>query len=537
MVVWVVVWTLLPGAIAQQHDAQQPSAPHSGALQLAAAIDQRLAAHWQAQGIAPAPTADDATFHRRAMLDLAGRIPTAAETESFLADTSPDKRSALLASLLESPQFVAHFAHVLDDFIQQRHAGHEPFLAYLRQAVQENRSWDVLFREMMVGPWDAPPRQAANTFLDRRARDLDALTADTARVFFGVDISCARCHDHPLVADWSQDHYYGLAAFFVRTTGGRGSVSEKKEGEVKFLASDGQERVAPMMFLTGRQADDELLAVLDAQPQQGPGANPGTRSRRDYLVAATLAEPEFFSRALVNRLWDYFFGRGLVDPVDQMHSGNPPSVPGLLEYLAEDFRASRYDLRRLVAALVHTRLYALDSRWPSASGAEPGPEPQAAHFASARLRPLSPRQMALALRIATGHAQPRADGDLAQQMQHYLELEKQSAPLAAAFDARRADFQSSASEALFVSNHPSIQQLLASPEGQPSTGLVPELAALPTNELVVQRAMLSVLSRRPTDEERQELSAWLAAQGGDRPTACAQLVWALLASAEFRFNH
>lgn len=503
--------------------------------QLAAAIDRHLAAHWEAQGIVPAPAADDATFHRRAMLDLAGRIPTASETESFLADPSPDKRAALLAGLLESPEFVAHFAFLLDDFIQQRHAGHEPFLAYLRQAVQENRSWDVLFREMMLGPWDAPPRQAANTFLDRRARDLDALTADTARVFFGVDISCARCHDHPLVSDWTQDHYYGLAAFFARTTGGRGSVSEKNEGEVKFLAGDGQERVAAMMFLTGRPADDELLAVLGTR--EAPEAKPRARTRREYLVAAALAQPEFFSRALVNRLWDYFFGRGLVDPVDQMHSGNPPSVPGLLESLAEEFRASGYDMRRLVAALVHSRLYGLDSRWPSGDGAAAGPMPDAAHFASARLRPLSPRQMAVSLRIATGHAQPLRDGETAQRLAQYLELVKQAAGLAAALDARRPEFQSSATEALFVSNHAAVQQLLAGPQGEQPAGLVAELAALPSHELVIQRAMLSVLSRQATEEERQELSAWLAAQPGDRHAVCAQLVWALLASAEFRFNH
>jgi hypothetical protein len=126
---------------------------------------------------------------------------------------------------------------------------------------------------------------------------------------------------------------------------------------------------------------------------------------------------------------------------------------------------------------------------------------------------------------------------VAHPLEHYLELVKQAAPLTAALDARRAEFQSSATEALFVSNHAAVQQLLAVPEGEEPAGLVAELAALPSNELVIQRAMLSVLSRPATDEERRELSAWLSAQPGDRHAACAQLVWALLASAEFRFNH
>ncbi len=146
--------------------------------------------------------------------------------------------------------------------IQGSYAGNDQFVDYLRRGLRERKSWDTVFRELMLGPWDSEAMKPANRFLDKRAKNLDALTADAARAFFGVDVSCAKCHDHPLVADWTQDHFYGMASFFNRTTGGKGKVGEKNEGEVTFLAADGQAKTAKMMFLSGRVVD-ELPGSID----------------------------------------------------------------------------------------------------------------------------------------------------------------------------------------------------------------------------------------------------------------------------------
>src|SRR5262249_11743192 len=175
-------------------------------------------------------------------------------------------------------------------------------------------------------------------------QSLDDLTNDTARVFFGVNVSCAKCHDHPLVSDWKQDHYYGMASFFNRTQGKRGGdVQEKSDGDVQFVTTKGERRTAKVMFLSGRMAD---------------AAKP---ARREQLGQIALEDRHFFSRAIVNKLWAYLLGRGLVQPVDQMHSANPPAIPGLLEWLGDDLAANGYDLDRLIAGIVCSRVYQLSS--------------------------------------------------------------------------------------------------------------------------------------------------------------------------------
>jgi hypothetical protein len=504
------------------------------AQQAAARIDQFLEDHWSSHGVPPAEPADDVTFLRRVTLDLAGRIPSPSELDKFIADKSADKRQRKIHELLAGPEFPLHFGNVLDQMIQGRFAGHPPFVDYLRRSLRERKSWDALFREIMLGPWESEELAAANRFLDKRAQNLETLTADSARVFFGVDISCAKCHDHPLVEDWKQDHFYGMASFFNRTTGGKGKVSEKNEGDVSFLATGGKEKTARMMFLSGRVIDEP---AGDAKLADG---KPAPISRREQLVRVALEERVFFSRSIVNRLWQYFLGRGLIDPVDQIHSGNAPAVPDLLDWLAEDFAASGYDLPRLVAAIVSSRAYQLSSRWQ-----QDLPLPNANLFAVARLRPLSPQQLSFSLLLATGNQQLAEPNEIQsrveryvgvtgiQRIEQYLTIEKQAAPLLAALDTPAAEFQSSAEEALFVSNNAAIQKLLAPTENN----LAAQLAAVEDTRKLIETAVRSVLNRPPQTAELDQLAAWFDSQQQERRATCEQLVWALAASAEFRFNH
>ncbi len=482
-------------------------------------IDDSLQRHWRKHQVTPAPVCDDATFLRRLTLDLLGRIPTSAEATSFLDDKSPQKRADAVQRLLASPEFPLNFGSVLDGMIQERDAGNADFVKYMRSSVQENKPWDQLFREMFLGPWDQDQLKAANRFLDKRARDLGRLTADTTRVFFGVDISCAKCHDHPLVSDWTQNHYYGMASFLNRTTGGKGKVGEKNDGEVTFVGAKGEEHTARMMFLSGDVVDEP------AKPEKSDKKH--RFSRREQLVEVALRQETFFSRAVVNRLWAYFYGRGLVHPVDQMHSENPSAVPGLLESLATDFAEHGYKLRRLARAMVSSRAYQLSSRW-----AGEAPLPEETLFAVARLRPLSRRQFSLSLLLACGDETFAASGD-GQRAAAYKKLEGQAAEFANSLDALRVGFQSSAKEALFLSNSEVTQKLIAAGNGN----LVRRLADLSDTKEIVNQAMLHTLGRTCDGEELAQLTAWFDSQGADRPAACGALVWALLTSAEFRFNH
>ena len=170
-------------------------------------IDETL----RKEAIKAAPTADDATLVRRLTLDLAGRIPTAAESRAYVESTDPDKRARLVDRLMASPGFVRHQATELDTMLM---AGSKGSLRdYLVKAVGENRPWDRIFRELMLPDQTDKVQKVAAEYLRQRVKDLDRLTAEVSSTFFGVNISCAQCHDHPLVRDWKQDHFYGMKAF------------------------------------------------------------------------------------------------------------------------------------------------------------------------------------------------------------------------------------------------------------------------------------------------------------------------------------
>jgi hypothetical protein len=489
----------------------------------ASAIDCLLAKHWKKHEIKPAAAADDLTLFRRVTLDLAGRVPTVRELNAFEAEKGGRYESAV-QRLMDSPEFAWYFATVLDEIIQDRYAGSEPFVDYLRAALKQGRSWDTIFRDVMVGPWEGKKpgevQKGAVGFLGRRTKDIDALTVDTTRAFFGVDISCARCHDHPLVKDWKRNHYYGMAAFLVRTAGGPTSVTEKKDGEAKFAGRDGKEQVAPMMFLTGRVVGVPASAG-SAHKAPAKAGTPTAGTRRDALVRIALEERTFLSRAFVNRMWDYFFSQGLVHPVDQMHSGNPASVPALLDQLADDFAASGYDIRKLITAIVLSKAYRLDSRYAGDRLPDPG------HFAVARLRPLSPRQLARSLAIVLG------DGTFNATPEQLSALDKEAATLMPLLDPRITDFQSSSREALFVSNGDAIRKLLTAGD----KSLVARLAATTDDRELLKTAIRTIHGRPATANELSDLESWVKRHGGDRRAMCEDLVWALVASAEFRFGH
>ena len=494
-------------------------------------IDRRLSQHWEQKNISPAKIAADETLLKRLSLDLIGRVPTQAEYETRLPSGKPlaNRYAEIVTELLDSPEFALHQGAMLDEMLQGSAAGNAEFTDYLRLSLREGKAWDQLFRELLVGPWDTPKRKPAMKFLDVRAKDLDKLTTDATRVFFGVDVSCARCHDHPLVDDWKQDHYYGMASFFHRTTGGKGSISEKSEGDITFKGASGSQQAARVMFLSGQVAVD---------PPEVEGKKPKV-SRREQLVTIALGEQKFLSRALVNRLWQQYFGRGLVHPVDQIHSGNPPSIPGLLEWLAEDFAASGYNLKRLTGAIVSSRAYQLSSRWEHSSAI-----PAEGDFAVARLQHLTPRQYAFSVLVATGRAdfvpanaieqraEKLAGNNGHKRITQYLAVEQQAAELLTQLDPKE-DAQTSAAEALFLSNNSAVQKLFAADENT----LAVKLAALEDNQQLAAIAIRGVYGRTAAEGEVERLAEWISTQKSARQQTCEQLVWVLCTAAEFRFKH
>ena len=506
------------------------------------AIDHYLGARLAHFGISPAPQADDANLLRRTMLDLVGRPATAGEAKAYAASAEVDKRRKMVERMMASGAFVRQQSAELDSWLMEGTKG--SIREYLSKAFRENRSWDRMFRDMIVGEPEDVRQQGAIRYVAIRAKDPDKLTSDTSVLFFGVNVSCAKCHDHPLVSDWKQDHYYGMLSFFSRTFDVGEFLGEREYGQVTFKTVEGESRDARPVFLTGaavaeppsQEPDDkakkEEKKRIDELKQKKEPPPPPTYSRRAALVESALHDEEqaFFAKSIVNRMFYRFFGRGLVMPVDQMHSENPPSHPELLSWLARDFQTHGYDLRRLIRGIVLSEAYARTSRWDSA--AEHPPE---SLFAVALVRPLKPWQYGTLLKLAAMDGEQLPAEINADEIDQRIEqLEAAGRSLASTFELPGVDFQVSVDEALLLTNGEKITKDLLAVGAGTLTG---RLAEISDNRAAAEFAIWNVFARPPAAEEAQALTDYLARRA-DRPAeARRQIVWALLTSSECRFNY
>jgi len=506
------------------------------------AIDHYIEARLQRAGVSPAPQADDPNLLRRLTLDLVGRIPTAAEARAYVASADSSKRQQLVERLLATPAFVRQQTAEFDALLMD--GTKSSIKEYLAKAFRENRTWDRMFREMIVGEPDDAKQQGAIRFVAARAKDQDKLTVDTSVLFFGVNVSCAKCHDHPLVADWKQDHYYGMLSFFSRTFEVGEFFGEREYGKVSFKTVEGESKDAKLMFLTGTVLDEPQAAepdesakkeekkrIEELKKNKEPPPAP-SYSRRSALVEAALKDDrsEFFARAIVNHVWNRFFGRGLVNPVDQMHSENAASHPELLAWLARDVRAGGYDLRRLIRGIVLSQAYSRSSRWDSADKRPPD-----SLFAVGIVRPLKPWQYGTSLLVAAQSPDSFPADMSAEDFDKRMEgLEGAGRGLCSQFELPAADFQVSVDEALLFSNGQKVaQELLRDGKDR----LLGKLADCPDAKSAAETAVWNVFARPPADEEIEAMTTFLSQRSDRMAEARKQLVWALLTSGECRFNY
>lgn len=510
------------------------------------AIDHYIDAKLKKEGVTPAPRADDAAILRRLTLDLNGRVPTLGEMQEYLADSDPGKKVKLVDRLLESPAFARHNAQSFYAFMQyadakpQKGSKGNPLYDYLLSSMSGNKSWERMFREMMLPDEKDKSTAGAADFLKSRVKDLNRLTIDVSTTFFGVNVSCAQCHDHPHVQQWTQDQFYGMKSFFARTVDSGGFLGERDFGVVKYTPNKGVEKVAPVLFLTGQKLEvpgmKEPTGEEKKKEQQrldkgkkavAPPAPPQF-SLRAKLVETALA-PEnrsFFARNIVNRMVQRFYGRGLVMPLDQVHSENAASHPELLEWLARDFAEHGYDLKRLIRGLVLSNAYARSSRWDGDK------LPDERLFAVGSVRPLAPMQLATSLKIAT--ADPQSLPTERKKLEERIDgIEKSAAGIANLFPAITDNFQVGVAEAMLFANNEALQKSLLDGAGTLTERLKQEPDLAKRADLAVR----TVLGRPAREDETKTLVGYMQRRQ-DRPAeACQQVVWALLTSAEFRFNH
>ena len=469
------------------------------------AIDHYVGALIKQDNISPASLANDATIVRRLTLDLIGRIPTTTETKAYVESADSQKKVKLVDKLMASPGFVRHQAGMFDAQLNAGNGRNSGDLRdYFVRALGENRSWSQIFRELVTPDENDPKQKGSVEFLKQRVNDLDRLTSEISVNFFGVNVSCAQCHDHPLVSDWKQDHFFGMKAFLSRTFDNGGFIAEREFGLVKFKPNKGPEKQATAMFLTGKEIDLPNYREPSAEEQKKEKEKfetskknktrpaPPAASARAKLVETALQEgnSEFFSKSIANRMWHRFFGFGLVNPLDQMHSENAPSHPELLQWLARDTAAHQYDLRRLIRGIVLSDAYARDSKYPSE--AQPNPK----YFAVARLKALTPLPLATSLKIAacdqTDLEKLKPD-DLEKKLEQF---DGGARGFAAQIAMPTDDFQIGVNEALLFSNNGKLVQEFLADGGGSLLGRIKDMKDV---KEAVDRTIRSIMCRPATD--------------------------------------
>ncbi len=498
----------------------------------------------KADGRRPTATAGDAEFLRRIYLDLAGRTPSTREAHNFLADQSPAKREALIDRLLAGADYPRRMAELFDAVLMERLGEHPAWTQYLQDAFAVNKPWDRIAREILrADPVDRVNR-GASFFMAKRLEhygenpvDYNGLAADVGRLFLGNDLRCAQCHDHISITDYKQRDFQGLLAFvrnaYVHDPKGP-VVGEKPTTEKLAFASvfdkvkaetgprvPGRDEVAVPSYQKG----DEFLQPAD----RNAGAPAVPRFSPLSELSARLPSPEnrAFARNTVNRLWLAMMGRGLVHPPDQHHSDNAPSHPELLDLMADEFVAHRFDVRWLLRELALSKTYQRSGVLPE--GVEP-PAPET--FLIAHEKRLSAEQLLRSMLQATGDRDPIAGkGE-----DHGASMALRARFLKAFANPPREpeeEFSPTLGSALFVLNDGAVLGWLEPKPGN----LVDRLAGLSDADAVAEELYMSVLSRPPTAEEREEVGVSLDEDPDKRPTALRHLVWSLLASTEFFTNH
>ena len=490
-------------------------------------IDEQIDAKLERLKIEPAPLADDATFLRRVYLDLNGVPPTPDQARAFLEDpeTSRLKRQRLIDELIKRKEFVDHWAHKWGDLLQsnRKYLGEKgtwAFRQWIRDSIAANKPYDEMVRELITSVGSTYQNPAANFF--RVNDDPKAALETTTQIFMGVRMVCANCHDHPFER-WTQNQYYELAAFFAAVGIKPGFDDDE---QIVYVKRDDDRIKYPT---NGQYADPKyLVAAAGAPPIPDEG------DRREALAAwLTSDKNPFFSRAITNRLWSYFMGRGIIDPVDDVRASNPPVNEALLAALADDFIKSGYDLQHVIRTIANSRAYQASittNKWN---------ETDETNFSHFKPRRLPAETMLDAIAVATGSQlefEGVPKGFRAQELPDsfvgkggFLDVfgrPQRESPC----ECERRD-NVSLSHAMNLVNGPTLAETIADPEGRVATAI---LAGKSSKDLV-EELYLATYSRFPTPSEYDSALTYID-KGPSRASRAQDLLWALVNSNAFLFN-
>jgi hypothetical protein len=477
---------------------------------LSARIDKRIDERLAKEKVPPAPPADDAEFFRRLSLDLNGRIPPYSQLADFLDDSRKDKRRLWIDELMDgqdnAPLYVRHFTwfwrrQLLAQTPRQADTVVAPLEAWLSRQVKANTSYDRLARGLLTDP-------RAEGFFVANENKAETLAGRTSRLLLGVRLECAQCHDDRGGGKWKRRQFWELAAFFA------GLSQEPAE---YLVAAPRPQKPGPGRIRVGETSAWVQTRFPDGTVPKWKGAVTPRQALAEWV---TRRDNPWFARALVNRFWHYFFGVGLIDPVDGLGvEGNAPSHPELLDELTRQFIGHDFDLKYLIRAITLSGAYQRSSKQTHPRQGEP-------HlFARAATRALTAEQLYDSVILATGYrptltaaGSPRAE-------------------FLAPFDdpdSQPADFQSSVQQALMMMNGKFIKEATSSARSTTASAILEGKRPRPLAKRI-EDLYLVVLSRKPRPGETKRLLEYAAA--GESKQALRDVFWALLNSTEFILNH
>jgi hypothetical protein len=501
-------------------------------------VDRYTNKKWLDLGLAPSEVCTDEEFIRRLSLDLTATLPTPARVTAFVADKDPKKREKLVDTLLESPEYTYYFANKWADILRVKRRGQADrargtfaFHEWIRGSIAADKPYDEFARGILGASGDEvsnPP-----TVWYKELQNPEQFVDDTAQVFLGLRLACAQCHHHPY-EKWSQDDYWGIAAFFGRVARKRVIVAGEQSSQggpatktVVYTRSRGN-------VTNKRTGQSALMKPLDGKPMNvGPYDDP-RQKLVDWMV-----DPNnpFFARAVANRYWAHFFGRGIVDPLDDMRVTNPPTNPELLDALAKDVIESKYSLKHLIRTICKSRTYQLSST-PNEFNRH-----DKQNYARYFPRRMSAEVLFDAVNLVVDS--PAPFGGLPQDRHapnRAIMLPDESFPSyfldvfgrpqrISACECERVS-EANLAQALHLLNSDEVQNKLARAGGRPDV-----LAKDPRPDAEkVEEMFLWAFARKPTAQQREAALADIAKHAANKKIAYENILWALLNTKEFIFN-
>ncbi|MBI4905490.1 MAG: DUF1549 domain-containing protein [Acidobacteria bacterium] len=495
-------------------------------------IDDIVNAKLQYLRILPSSLSTDEQFLRRVSIDLIGLLPTVDEYKSFVADRSPGKRAKLVDALMQRDEFADLWATKWAELLKVITGNNASFgtdrkvanayYQWIREQMKRNTPVDEFVRAQLAGTGSniADPAVNLYTMIPQGRYDAKEVALDVAEVFTGIRIQCAQCHNHPFDR-WTMDDFYGFVSFFT-------GVKRKPASEPREYYISGDPNPPPAKYL------------LDNRPVPAKflgGAEPDIRTRDPRLALAewlTSTDNVIFRQNIANRVWDHFFGRGIVHPVDDVRISNPPSNKELLEALGKHLASYNYDVRRLILDICTSRTYQLSSI-PNETNRDDDSQ-----FSHAKLRRMRADVMLDALAQVTGTPTafgPYAPGTRATEMfegghrtgNYFLRtfgLSKRES-----VHASETRYEPTLSQALHLINGDTVETKIAR-----STIVTEQLKAKRTPQAIIEVLYIRTLSRKPSAEESKKLAALVANDPSGR-AVYDDILWALINSSEFEFNH